>query len=62
MGIFNSDRKHASYPVLPALLHGPGQILLAIEDALGPDTGSGLFTLLLGFIILAVKINNNKLA
>lgn len=43
MGIFNSDRKNTLCPVPPALLHGPGQILLAIEDALGPDTGSGLF-------------------
>lgn len=62
IGKCNSDRKHTTCPVPPALLHGLGQILLAIEDALGPHTGSGLFGLLLGFIIPGVKINNNKLA
>lgn len=60
IGKFNRDRKHTTCPVPPAPLRGPGQFLLAIEDALGPDTGYGLFILLLRFIIPGVKINNNK--
>lgn len=57
MGRFKSDRKHTACSVPSALLHGPGQTLLAIKDALGPDTGSCLFNLLQGFIIPGVKIN-----
>lgn len=49
------------------LLSSPGlgipmAIFLAMEDALGPDSDSGLFSLFLGFVIPGVKISNNKLA